>query len=142
MATKKQPKAPAKKVGRPRKHDRAEILSRLFAFMEAGNSIRAFAKREKIDEAELRRWCATEEFQPQYARAREAQVHVLAEDVIRIADDPDLAPDAKRVMVDARKWYAGKIAPKTYGDRIQQDVTVNLSLADELRAARERVAGR
>lgn len=68
-----------------------------------------------------------EEFMEQYARAREIQAEILAEDIISLADSAveDGAAVAKaRLQVDARKWYASKMAPKRYGDRIQHDLSL------------------
>lgn len=64
------------------------------------------------------------EFLQQYARAREDQADTYAADTIAIADQakPEEAQVA-RLRIDARKWYAGKIRPKVYGERIQQEVT-------------------
>ena len=67
------------------------------------------------------------EFSTQYARARDAQADLLAEQTIEIADDPKSGVDAvsvahARLRIDARKWYAGKVAPKKYGDKVTQDV--------------------
>ena len=62
------------------------------------------------------------EFATQYARAMDARSEKLADEIVEIADDPDLDPNDKRVRVDARKWIASKLKPKKYGDRIQQDV--------------------
>ena len=57
-------------------------------------------------------------FMEHYARAREVQTDVLADEVITIADtEPD--PHKARVMIDARKWLAGKLRPKKYGDRVE-----------------------
>ena len=70
----------------------------------------------------------------QYARAREAQADVLAEDLLAIADEDtattrsmgdgvvDVVFDStavarNRLRVDARKWLAGKMNSKKYGDR-------------------------
>uniref|UniRef100_A0A2A4Z0S6 Uncharacterized protein n=1 Tax=OCS116 cluster bacterium TaxID=2030921 RepID=A0A2A4Z0S6_9PROT len=71
------------------------------------------------------------EFKEQYAHAREVQAEVLFDKVIEIADDgsndfykrngqelPDHENIARsRLRVDARKWAAGKLKPKKYGDR-------------------------
>lgn len=48
----------------------------------------------------------------------------------------------KRMQVDARKWIASKLKPRTYGDRI--DMTVRderISVIDALEAAKARVNG-
>ena len=70
----------------------------------------------------------------QYTRAREAQADVLAEDLLAIADEDtattrsmgddvvvvvfdSTAVARNRLRVDARKWLAGKMNAKKYGDR-------------------------
>lgn len=87
-----------------------------------------------------------EAFAEQYARARDAQADHFAEEIVDIADsEPSLifknvdgvdvasvdstAVNLLRLRIDARKWYASKVAPKKYGDKIETthrgDVTVN-----------------
>lgn len=71
-----------------------------------------------------------------YARARESQADFYAEEIIQIADTPIIGSKTKinekgelevtkgdmiehrRLQVDARKWYASKVAPKKYGDKL------------------------
>ena len=46
----------------------------------------------------------------------------------------------KRMQVDARKWIASKLKPRTYGDRIDVAVTdTRISVIDALEAAQARV---
>lgn len=88
-----------------------------------------------------------EAFAELYARARDAQADHFAEEIVDIADsEPSLifknvdgvdvasvdstAVNLLRLRIDARKWYASKVAPKKYGDKIEQthkgDVSVSL----------------
>lgn len=70
------------------------------------------------------RWLRTnEEFCQNYTRAQEDKADFLADDVLDVADDPDIEPADKRIRVDARKWAASKLRPKKYGDKVQQDIT-------------------
>jgi hypothetical protein len=63
------------------------------------------------------------EFQEGYVRAREIQADILADEIIEIADtEPD--PQKDRNLIDARKWLAGKLRPKRYGDHLKLDHTV------------------
>ena len=59
-----------------------------------------------------------------YAQARAMQADRLAGEIISIADgaSKDTVNQA-RLQFDARRWMAGKLAPKTYGER----QTVNMS---------------
>ncbi len=69
-----------------------------------------------------------EKFQTQYARAREEQADVLAEEIIDIADTKTDDPQRSRLMVDTRKWYAGKLRPKKYGDKLEHEHGGNLTV--------------
>lgn len=93
------------------------------------------------DVSTVHRWLAKDEhkeFQDMYTRAREAQADLLADQIIEIADDSSgdtiitekghLIMDSEfvarsRLKVDARKWKASKLAPRKYGDKIQQEVS-------------------
>ena len=61
-----------------------------------------------------------EDLRKQYARAREIQADYIAAECVEIADT-DSDPQRARVRVDARKWYASKLKPKVYGDKL--DIT-------------------
>lgn len=73
------------------------------------------------------------EFADRYARAREAQADHIFEEILRIADDAtnDMIDDGEggkrldtehvqrsKLRIEARKWMAGKLRPKVYGDKI------------------------
>src|SRR3954465_3102581 len=75
-----------------------------------------------------------EAFRRQYAQARELQADYLAEEILVIADDHKGDPDAnsRRLRVDARKWYAGKLRPKKYGEASQIDLNVGGQIGNPL----------
>lgn len=81
----------------------------------------------------------------QYARARENGADTLAEETVAIADSvrdagqfDSARVNAARLAVDARKWVASKLKPKTYADRLETvasgALTVTHSISDEDRA--------
>lgn len=128
-----------------------------------GKSLRTICSTAKMpSRSTVIRWLAENEaFRNQYARARELQADTLAEEILDIADKAVLGERLKKdgkgkvlerqtrdmverskLMIDARKWYAGKLQPKKYGERVALDHGVQDNLADKLRAARERAAGR
>lgn len=74
------------------------------------------------NEATVYRWLSTHEaFREMYARAREERADMLADDVIDISDsEPDAAKARNRM--DARKWYAAKLNPKRYGDKVTNEL--------------------
>lgn len=57
-----------------------------------------------------------EEFRKLSTRAREHGTHFMADDCLRIADDPGLEPPDKKVRIDARLRLIGKWNAKKYGD--------------------------
>ena len=80
------------------------------------------------------RWISeSEELQEKYARARDARADLMAEEILEIADDAnrDYADEGfnsehvqrSRLRVDARKWLLAKMAPRKYGDRVENVVT-------------------
>ena len=83
-----------------------------------------------------RRLDADEDFRKRYAHAREVQADTLFDEILQIADDGrndwmkrkqgDEYVDVENVEVlrrsqmriDARKWMAGKLRPKVYGEKL------------------------
>lgn len=115
------------------------ILNRL----EAGDSLHTIAKTEGMPSpATVCDWLAKDSlFAEQYARAREAQADKMAAEILAIADTPVIGVKTKtnekgevettegdmiehrRLQVDARKWLAARMAPKKYGDKVENTVT-------------------
>lgn len=56
-------------------------------------------------------------FRERSARAREHGTHFMADDCIRISDDPSLDPGDKRIRIDTRLRLIGKWNAKRYGDK-------------------------
>lgn len=88
-------------------------------------------------------WLAeNEEFQKHYARAREMQADAIFDECLDIADDASNdfkvnddgavaidhdAVNRARLKIDTRKWMAGKLRPKKYGDKIEVDQKLDVS---------------
>lgn len=78
----------------------------------------------------------SESFYLQYARAKVAQTELMAEECLDIADTPQMGEvtvasmrdgvkitradmiDHRRLRVDTRKWLAGKLNPKRFGNQL------------------------
>jgi hypothetical protein len=113
-----------------------ELARELCDHIAEGGSLRAFCGRPgKPQKRTVLRWLRENEvFRTQYARAREDQADHFVDEIQEIADDARndfmdretrngtiriLDPEAvarSRLRVDARKWVAGKLRPKVYGD--------------------------
>ena len=79
-----------------------------------------------------------EKFSEQYAHARSAQMEAMALEIIEIADDGrndtyetedgeertnNDVIQRSRLRVDTRKWLMSKLAPKKYGDKVEQFIS-------------------
>ena len=97
----------------------AELAEEICERIAIGESLRTICKDEHIVAAKtVDHWLSErEDFRKQYARARERQAEHYAQEIIDIADtDPDAARARNRIA--ARQWYASKLKPKVYGDKV------------------------
>ena len=78
-----------------------------------------------------------------YARACEVRADTIFDDILEIADDNQqdivLNPDGTerlntdhvqraKLRIDARKWALAKMQPKKYGDKVDHNLTGNLTV--------------
>ena len=71
------------------------------------------------------------QFADRYARATDDRADCKADEIDDIAEavrKGELAPDAGRVVIDAKKWIAAKLRPKKYGDRIAVEADMRLQV--------------
>lgn len=73
-----------------------------------------------------------------YTRAQQTRAEISADEIIEIADT-DLDPQRARNRIDARKWYASKMQPQKYGERIDMNVNQTIDITAALAAANSRV---
>lgn len=131
-------------MGRPSNYSE-EIALKICSRIADGESLRTICTDEDMPaKTSVFKWLSDNEFfRTSIARAREAQADHYAEDIIHISDDGtndwmERRSEAEkgagvetgwvlngehvqrsRLRVDARKWYASKLAPKKYGDKIE-----------------------
>lgn len=68
---------------------------------------------------------SNQDFQDNYRRARSIQADIVFEECMAIADSCGNEDVNKaRLMIDTRKWVAGKMKPKKYGDKQQVEHSV------------------
>ena len=113
-----------------------EILSRI----ACGESLRSICEEDgKPHISTVIRWLAADEnFASKYARAREMQAEVLADQMLEIADDAsndrivikdsegntvkveqnNVAVARAKLQLEQRRWYAEKLRPKVYGSKV------------------------
>jgi hypothetical protein len=113
-----------------------ELARELCDYIAEGGSLRSFCEQPgRPQKRTVLRWLRENEvFRTQYARAREDQADHFFDEIQEIADDARndfmdrqtrngtirvLDPEAvarSRLRIDARKWMAGKMRPKIYGE--------------------------
>lgn len=124
-------------IGRP--SDYTEELALTICMRIAdGESLRTICKSDEMpDRVTVYRWLNKHEaFRNHYARAREEQADTIFDEVLDIADDGTNdwmersengekrgwlengeALARSKIRIDARKWMAGKLRPKKYGEK-------------------------
>ena len=121
-----------------------KVADTICARLADGKSLNSIcASNDMPHKTTVFRWLSShDEFRDQYARAREAQADVLFDEILDIANTPIEGTKTKldkdgevveiskgdmiehrRLQIDARKWMAGKLRPKVYGDKLDVDLT-------------------
>lgn len=117
-----------------------EISDTICERIANGESLKAICAEEGMpDKSTVFRWLADENnkaFRDKYALARESQADALFDDILSIADDGKNdwmeknfgeekrwvengeALRRSQLRIDARKWMAGKLRPKKYGEKV------------------------
>lgn len=105
------------------------VIDGILESMGEGLSLRKSAQKHGVSpQAFLREVDASQELQEQYAQARARMLDVHAEELEDIGERASMAETATevaglRLLSDNRKWLLSKLAPKKYGDKVQQEVT-------------------
>ncbi len=117
------------------------ILHSIFVKISNGSSARQAILESEINNSTFFEWLqkdTSKQYAESYVRACEIRAEKLTDEILQIADEANAdiigvdektgkpivngeAINRSRLKVDARKWLAGKLAPKKYGDKI--DVT-------------------
>jgi len=135
---------PVKPLGRPSSFTQ-EIADEICERMASGESLRFICFQDNMpNRATVARWLSMNDaFRDQYAHACELRTDELFDQMLEIADTPQVGTKSvskasgieiteadmiehRRLQVEARKWALGKMAPKKYGDKITQEHTGNL----------------
>ena len=106
-----------------------ELLHSLCAGIAIGKPTLKVCEELGIGQTTLRNWLADDQnFVRQYARAKDDCADYMAADTQAIAEElpdgslePQVFTARQRLRFDARRWYASKLAPKKYGDKIDVD---------------------
>jgi hypothetical protein len=125
-------------TGRPSTYT-PELAARICAEIGEGSKLTDVCQADDMpSDRTVYAWLASKpEFSQQYARAMEERTNAMAEEILEIADESGFdasvvdgraivnseAINRARLRVDTRKWLMSKMAPKKYGDKIEQQHT-------------------
>lgn len=101
--------------------------------MREGLSLRKSCIEADVSISTFLLWVSeNESLADQYTCAREAMIDKIADETIEIADTPVGTTDngstdsgavqKQKLQVDTRKWLLSKLAPKKYGDKVENTV--------------------
>lgn len=130
----------AKQRGRPSSYTE-KVGDTICQALAEGRSLRSICCDEGMpSQHSVFRWLADEryaKFREQYTRARELQADAIFDEILDIADDGSNDwmerqleggrvvevlnaehVQRSRLRIDSRKWMAGKLRPKKYGDKL------------------------
>ena len=127
-----------------------EMAARICERISDGESLRAILADDGMPASStVFKWLSENAaFSEQYARAREAQADAVFDEILTIADDGrndwmerknadgenigwmenGEALRRSQLRIDARKWMAGKLRPKKYGDKVDVEHTGQLEI--------------
>lgn len=136
----------AKPKGAPPYKWTAEVEDELFSRIAKAEAIRTICKDDWLPAWDTfrKRLIADDAFAARYARAKEDAADTLFDEVLIIADSQEgdvITVDGQdsvnhdninraRLRIDARKWLAGKLRPKVYGEKI--DVNNKHDMSDPM----------
>lgn len=128
-------------TGRPSDYS-SELADLICEMIADGKSLRKICEADDMpNKATVFRWLTLHKvFSDQYAKARESQADTLFDEVLAIADQYDSAADKlevdhinrARLRIDARKWMAGKLRPKKYGEKLELSGDADSPLVTEI----------
>jgi hypothetical protein len=111
-------------AGRPSDYT-PELAREICERIAAGESLRSICKGDDMPaESTVRGWVVDdrEGFSAQYTRSRDIGLDCRADRIgERIETEGDVA--RARLLFDHERWYLSKLAPKRYGDKVQQEHT-------------------
>lgn len=132
-------------VGRPSKYT-PELAARICARIAEGESLRDLCtgadRKVWPSRFAIYQWLAARsDFRAMYTAARDHQADSLAEEALdagRTANSGNAA--ARAVKIRAIQWYTSKVAPRKYGDKLDMNVTGQVTIGDAIEEGRKRVA--
>jgi hypothetical protein len=132
--------------------DPAKAMAELADCIGAGRqSLNQFVLERGLSYNSVLQWIGRDpEREATYARAREVRAHAFADAIVAISEESEVvaryqgerivlgldsaAIARNRLRVDSLKWLASKMMPRVYGEKLDVEAKVALTLEDQLKA--------
>lgn len=108
-----------------------EQIDKVLQLIEGGESERKACKQVGVNRATFRNAALKDAADSQYARALEGLAADQIEKMEQTIEDmraKTVDSQMARVEIDARKWFASKLLPKRYGDKLDLDANISGNL--------------
>lgn len=159
--------AAPRKMGRPSTFTK-KIADEICRRMALGETLKEICADPKMPtQTGVAKWRqARPDFDVQYVRAREDQMHAWADEIVYLIDNAEMgynvkvplgSPEMERIQkdkvvtfkfrrhhldhakarVDVRKWLMAKILPQVFGDRLNIDATHTIEQKDDAEILQE-----
>lgn len=111
-----------------------EVIAKMFEEMTEGKTLKQVVDKHGYNYAHISlKISKSKELTDLHARARQEFAHVCVEKMFQIADEEEDVQRA-RLKCDNVKWYAARVLPKQYGDKLthagdpDQPVVINSNI--------------
>src|SRR5262249_8984056 len=99
-----------------------EVADTICSRMAEGESLRSISRDPGIpSEGTVRGWAVRDHdgFGERYRAARSLLVEYWADQILDIADEPDLHPRDRQIRVHTRQWLMSKLSPRRFGNKLE-----------------------
>lgn len=137
-------------TGRPPFEWTEAIEDEIFGLLVSGKSVNSILGKDRREglpgpDTFYKRVANDKNFAEKYARVAEIRERVIFEEILNIADTPQIGVietakewgtevktadmiEHRRLQIDARKWMLGKMAPKKYGDKLDVEASGTIAV--------------
>ena len=95
-----------------------EVGKQICDYVAQGVSMKAICEMLRIGHDTPYKWLESDpQFATEYDRAKQISAEFMAEELKDLADDETLDPRSRQIRIETRKWLAGKLKPRKWGDK-------------------------
>lgn len=117
----------------------AEIVSQMIDEIYSGVSVKSILDNRRVNASDFFKFLYDNpELNAEFLKAQQARGELMADEIVDIADN-ETDHTRARNRIDSRKWYASRIQPQKWGEKIDIAVHQQIDIRGALDEARSRV---